>query len=266
LKEEEQLNMLVFGTPGIGKTHLIGTAAMEPRLRNILLVDMEGNTASIASKLTTTSLKDLKAGSYRPTEGKITRVPISLLQIKPLLDYLYVTLDKKALLFDTICLDSAGELNWQSLADIANESYKRSAKKDTSDPYGGIAPTQHDYLVNKAIMEDILRQFKNLGAHFIATCHSETVKDEDSGKITIKPLLPGKLAASIPGLFNIAGYLSVTPKDSTRRNLRVQPTDKLECAKTQFEMSTLGESIDYSRSDPVMSLILDGLGFKPLAT
>jgi len=43
------LKLLVYGESGVGKTHLVGTAAEVPELGNVLIADIEGGLATLAN-------------------------------------------------------------------------------------------------------------------------------------------------------------------------------------------------------------------------
>jgi hypothetical protein len=84
-------------------------------------------------------------------------------------------------------------------------------------------------------LRKIIRLFRDLPMHFICTTLEKEVKDEASGKLFLRPSLPGKLANEAGAYFDIVGRMTTRFVEAEKgkgdrvieRVLQVQPTDRV---------------------------------------
>lgn len=70
-------------------------------------------------------------------------------------------------------------------------------------------PQIRDWGTNASVLRKVIRWMRDLPIHFIAICLEIAEKDERTGVRTFCPSLPGKLAAELPGYFDVVGRLIV---------------------------------------------------------
>ncbi len=202
----QTLNLLIYGKPGVGKTTFLGTAEDDVRSRDVMLVDIEGGVLSIGHRG-----KHLDIAPMKP--GVISRV--------------YTHLNEDEHNYKTVCLDTVTELQKFAMAQIMNDVTASKPDRDAD------MPQLQEWGKCIEQVRRIIRMYRDLPVHFIATAHEQDVKDERSGEITCGPSLPGKLALELPGFFDIVGrlYTTTTKNEKTNemqieRRLMVQPTGK----------------------------------------
>lgn len=190
------LNLLVYGEPGAGKTHLAATAQDHEDTKPILFLDIEGGTTTIRKR------KDVDVIQVR-----------SMNQIESV----YAELRKEGSdpYYNTVILDSLTELQKLDMRTVMTEQFNK--KPDTTDIY---VPSQREWGKSGERMRIIIRGFKDLPVNTIATCMLAQDKDDSSGITSYFPSLPGKLRSEIPGFFDVVGYLSSkTVKNGDREEI-----------------------------------------------
>lgn len=231
---ETLIKMIVFSDPGVGKTVLFSTALDVPQMNPVLLLDMEGNTASIKSKCIEITKDQLNS----PIEGKINclriKSPEEMHEVK---DKLLDMGDK--LPWRTIGLDSLTEMDYKSLQGVVKEQNIKRA-------FPGV-PGMPDYGVNLIRIKNLVYAFRNMPCHVIATCHS--YYDEQRELIT--PSLNGQLRQAVPGIFLLTGVITLR---NEKRVLDFESFGKYY-AKSCTESQILKNRIQ----NPTMQIIYEAL-------
>lgn len=198
------LNMMIYSEPGVGKTHLIGTAQDHKLTSPVLVFDIDGGVTTLRNRpeidvIQVRSLKQLITG-YR---NLFNAVPS----------------DGKKFPYGTIAIDTFSELQSLDLSMIMKEFAKINDKIDPD------IPDMRGYGKSGAHMREIIRAFRDLPCNLIISCHSETDRDNNM-KLINKIKLTGKLKVDIPGFLDIVGfYRAETNGDELTRYLQFQGTE-----------------------------------------
>lgn len=169
---------LIYGDPGVGKTHLLGTAQLDPRTSPMLLIDFEGGSSTLAGL-------DIKVYDVR-TWDDYNRV--------------YAYLAKGAHPFKSVAIDSISETHWYALNNLLQNRPDDTRKvEDVSD--------QQEYGQALVQMRRLLREFRDLPMHVFYTAHAREELDPREGMVK-KPSLAGKASNEVLGIVDVAGYLT----------------------------------------------------------
>lgn len=202
------IKMLVYGLPGSGKTVLAGTADHHKVTGPAILLDIEGGRLAL-----------------RKRSPKIKVVPItSMVHLKEVFDKLAVSMEKGECPYRTVILDSLTEMNKLIMIDIMKEVWRKDNTRDRH------VPSKREWGVASEQTREIVRAFRDLPAHVIFTCHLVEKEDETTGRKSIQPSLPGKLATDITGFVDIVGYLDVAVE---RKGQEKQLIRRLQVAKSR---------------------------------
>ncbi len=238
-----RFTMMLYGTPGIGKTWLAGTSAQVKIMQPILVIDTDG--------------------SYRTLQGKKQFDGLDIVRIRDFgsLSNVYNKLVAPGK-YKTIVLENLGEIHTLAMDELMSITTKKNPNQNE------YVPSMREYGIVRKQMLNVLKHFTlDEEINLIVTCHAKKYRDELTGRESIFPNIPGKLATDVPGYVDIVGYLSVEePKlaDRTRgveavRVVRFQPSPKIE-AKDQSDK--LGQQLE----NPTMQTIIDLIGLKGKAT
>ena len=251
-----QLKLLLFGTPGSGKSTFTGSGCGDPRLGTVAFIDYEGNTAPIASKMSPFTMEEWASKDWKPDPKKLNSIRFTKFgQINAFLNQLLDEIDKNGKSkFDTVVLDSLGALTVKKYdveLDKAKKKYGESEwRKGSYDIYGNVSTE----------IRQIIEEFIDTGLNLIITCHSKEEKDEQTGLIKVCPELTGMLKTGIPGRMNLSGLIMST-KDPYTRKMCVQQTNQVDCVKDTFEETQLGAEIQWKKGEPIFPMVLDRIGF-----
>jgi hypothetical protein len=220
----EALKVIVYGQSGAGKTVFLGSTNDCEELQPVLLIDFESGTLSIKSKIH--KIDDIK---QEPEPGKISSIKIkSWADFNPIIDYLYSEFN----VYKTVLVDSITEVNTMNLTTVVEKNMKNA----------GMATLQ-DYGLSGAQMRVLIRELRDLsdeGINVFISALAQTTKDEITGAVSTLPSLTGKLAAEIPALFDIVGYLQID-KDG-KREMLFQTVGRI-LAKDRTEGGMLGDNM-----------------------
>jgi hypothetical protein len=178
----DQVNILVYGESGVGKTVLAGSADEVPEMRPVLLIDAEGGTLSL--------------DKYHP-EVDVVRIT-SFQQLQDLYDELRQGRTK----YRTVILDSLSELQKYGMDHIM----KSPAVEVLSLMPDGI-PGLKEWGINTEQIRRLVRAFRDLDMHTIITALIKDDKNPRTGQITQRPKLSGQLAAEVPAFLDIVAYM-----------------------------------------------------------
>lgn len=227
------LKALIFGPYGSGKTHFLGSAQEDERTSPALYLDFEGGEQTLAG------------------------LDIDMAKVRTWDDFneIYAGLAKGEGGYKTILLDSLSETHIFALMEILSEvSSSRDPDKLEIQDYGK-ASIQ---------MRRLIRAFRDLPYHFIATSQDKSDREARVGNVK-KPALSGQMADEAPGMFDVCGYLTISTEilpDKTTRDVRSLLLKNF----AQFRVKTRTpwgqeDAVPDYIDDPTVGSLLDVLGF-----
>lgn len=228
-RQENFINMILHGEPGVGKSVFAGSSP-----RALILThdpDEMSSPAEWGSKADVwpvTNLKDLDDSyEYMRHEGVD--------------DYEWVWIDNGTLLQE-LCMDRVME-------DLVAEKPHRNRW----------VPDMHEYLVVQNQLSTYIRYFKSLPIHFGVTAHTMRAEDED-GKITYIPMFQGgqgALSQKLCGYMGVVGYMYVVRKregDKTVESRRINVSKRSKFyAKSRFK------GLQGEMTDPTIPKMMDAV-------
>lgn len=231
---DRHVNGLIFGPPGHGKTHLLGTAALDERTAPLAILDFEGGVLDVLTGL--------------PGEGTDwVRIPIQSWQD---FNEAYERLRVNDEGFRSCGIDSLSETHIFAVMNILEE--ESAARKDPD------AVQQQDW--GKALIQlrRLVRYFRDLPIHSFFTAHHKEEVDTREGLVKMVSLA-GKAAVEIPGLMTFSGYLALTENEEgeTQRVLLLQNYPKV---RTKIR-TPWGVTAPDELEDPTIGKILDILKY-----
>lgn len=139
--------ILIYSDPGVGKTHLIGSAQDVPEMADLLIGDADGGATTLHSR-----------GDISSTKTRFA---------KDLEEVLWAKIRKDPALanFNTIAAEGMSEIQKRDLAEIAREASEKKGTRNLD------LNELQDYKLNKAKMLRIFRMLRDIeGVNVIATC------------------------------------------------------------------------------------------------
>ena len=177
----ENLTVLIYGAPGMGKTTLLGK--QEGR---ILIIDADKGTSVLAG--------NERVDVARISEN-IGEIPAILKELQSKCEY------------DTVCVDSLSELERAMLAYFGRTGNNKGV------------PAQGDYLRVDYYIIDWCRQLRALPCNVIFTAwekHTEITAPTGEKYTRTTPMLRDKNMENLCGLCDIAGRIVTNPDDGSR--------------------------------------------------
>jgi phage nucleotide-binding protein len=200
VSNQNGIKILVYGTPGVGKTALVAT------LPKPILISAEAGALSLRPQNI--------ARIYGANNPDIT-YDIPMIEIKTVQDlkdaYQFLATDARARQFDSVAIDSISEIGETVLA---------NAKEQVKDG-------RQAYMEVLVQMEMVVRLFRDLPRkHVYFSAKTEPVKDELSGAIKYGISMPGaKLGHRLPYFFDEVYRLGIDKDNQGQsyRYLQTQP-------------------------------------------
>lgn len=197
----DRLKMLVFGTPGAGKTSLAGTID-EP---TVVLSAEAGLLVLKDKKLDVIDLTTDNSGKLIAKENRTARLAQA---------YKYLETDEARAKYKWVFIDSLTEIA-QNLVESLHQQFPE--RKDAMVLWG-------EYSKN---MRGIIKNFRDLPYYNVVfTALSERSKD-DNGTNTIGVDMSGKIAQQLPQFFD-ESFLLFTSKDADGNEVRKMLTRQTE--------------------------------------
>lgn len=185
------MNLLVYGSPGVGKTIFAASAKAHPMLGEVLFLNIEGGMLSLSD-----GMPDYGEPGRNEDGSPNGRT------VQDVEDVLIKVISKAPgfAKYKTIVVDSATELMVRDLEDILVKK-----KKEIGEIH------RDDYGKNTARMRHCLRLLRDAKVNVVFTALSKKVmgkkKDGTEGVIEIAPELTAKLAESIMGYVDFVWYM-----------------------------------------------------------
>ncbi|MGL5078939.1 MAG: AAA family ATPase [Waterburya sp.] len=261
------IKMLIYGSPGQGKTTSAASSVDVEGMRDVLLISAEKGDLVLEDN------PRIKASDL------IDQVPIDRMeQLQKVHEFLQAhcrarDANNEAVLrrlqatvfgideadidrvrrYNTIIIDSLTEIEAQNLSKILGFDQSLSLDAGEEVNVAGFA----EFRKNNNIIQRIVRALRDLPMHVIIVCAAAYTQDEVK-RFHYGPALTGKLSQQIQGFVDIVGYLitsNANPSQAETRRLYVQPvaTPKFDakCRRASFK--------DLFIEDPTMLRIMKAL-------
>lgn len=195
---------MFHGEPGVGKTHLLGTAQDHKQTAPLLVIDIDGGITTLRHR------KDIDV--------------IQVRSVKQLIDaykmlFNAIPADGKQFPYGTIGIDTLSELQQLDLVEVMTAFSRINDKIDKD------VPDQRGYGKSSSHMRNIVRAFRDLPCNTIFNCHSQSERDNNM-RLIVQPKLVGKLRIDIPGFLDIVGYYrSEVGNGEVTRYMQFQKTE-----------------------------------------
>jgi hypothetical protein len=183
-QNEPFLKVLIYGEPGVGKTRAAGSADAVEALSPVLFVDIEGGTYSL-----------------RKAFPNVQRVRVqSMDEMQRVYDQL-----RRGTNYKTVVLDSLTEIQKFSMDKIMEAAHAKDPDKIDID-----APQLQQWGRNTEQTRRLIRAFRDLPMHVIATALVHEERDPRSNIIIKRPFFQGQLRQQAPGFFDLVLYMYKT--------------------------------------------------------
>lgn len=183
-----KLNILIYGDPGSGKTHLAGTAQDVPEMRNVHFFNIDGGLLTLADR------------------GDITATDIHSIDALEEEFYKIANNDPEYKGIKTVVIDNISELQTLALEVEAKLNFKDRLKKDKNYTIDEIY--LEDYGVAGKKLARVLRGFRDLPIHVIYIAHKKDKLRKGTNVLEASmPNLTDKLSTAIMGYMDIVAYL-----------------------------------------------------------
>jgi len=241
------LNILVYGEPGVGKTHFLGSVG---ECLYTLAVDVDNGFKTLRKvpKAWRDNLYPIRLTDFSDID-KLYKLCLKNDPdrwarefnggLKPG-DEGYVPVREP---FQAVAIDTWSELNW-----VVKEAKRKQLGKDGGGSLGWRDNIQIQDWGNILDLHQLaLEAFRDLDMTFLCCMHEQVVQDEKTKIIRGMPSLNGKLAAELGKYFDVVGHMSVTPQGkyvmNTRATARYQAKSRI--------------AIDRAIQDPTFKLMLE---------
>jgi phage nucleotide-binding protein len=185
--------MVLYGRPGTGKTTACGT------LPNTLILDTERGSGSL-TKL-----------SNPPDVAEINTLKD--------LEEAYIFLKSGNHKYEHIVIDTFTEIQKMILAEVMTASAVKDPTRDINQA------TLLDYKKTSNALRNIIRKFKDLPYTIIFTAHVREDKDEETGKLLVKPSMTPTVSEDLAAFVDVILFLTVDK--SGKRQVVTVPTDRI---------------------------------------
>jgi hypothetical protein len=209
------INLLIYGKPGVGKTYLASLADQVPEMRPVIYLNIEGGDMTLRH-----SAPEIQK---IPEEGSLTWGQLEMVYDQ-LARQCYNGAQPGEFVPRTVILDTLTEMQKMNMSQIMAELLMAEPEKGW-DPD---IPDVRRWGKNIEQIRKWVRRYRNLPLNVIMTCHEQEDKDQMTGAILHKPQLSGKLSNEVAGFFDVVAYLYVKAEGDPPKPTRKLLTGAIE--------------------------------------
>lgn len=215
-------NLCFWGREGGGKTTALATAAnVAPEGSKILVVNAEGGLKLAAMKRRGIDTSKLVIYPNPARNERLTRAGLDKVYRRVNAD-----LTRDANSWYLVAWDSVTEIHEAIVGQVSEGRLARSKKR--IEDAGGVASfdeadefftDRDDYGTMSKMVKDLLRKFRDLPCHFVATALERRDVDEKTSKVTYGPAVTPGLQNAILGYMDLNLYFKQEDEDGPYRAL-----------------------------------------------
>ena len=255
------IKLLVYGNYGTGKTTLAGTAAEVDQMRDVMLIDAESGDLSLDQY---DNLDRVRVSDYKTIARVADWLEVHCkhreagdIDALRALEARYKGIDEDDIdeprQYNTAIIDSLTEVETYCMYQLLGISDATKLDEEVA------SAEWAEYKRNHAMIQRLVRRFRDLPMNIIFVCAEQFVQDEMK-KFKYSPMLTGKLAKQVQGFMDMVGYLTIGAaqegQPANPRVLYVQPSDRGKYdAKNRFASYR-----KVSFTNPTMGSILKQVG------